>query len=391
MPGLEGFKKFLQNADARTYATPLGALLGLTAVRTLAPKSKRNWKTYGLGAAAGAGAGLAAGTAVENLRGAKQELARREGIPSRKEELRGGVEDPEAQAIQKRYEAPDVKLHKVEGEPSAEHQKLYQLANQAAERLGFKNAPHPEEGAEALNGLYVSAPVATKQGYDWFTSKPTRGERYAALAAQGGVAKATEGVKAAGWGHGLAVKGLGLMPNNSIFGMLGNLAEFARQKGKWTKRQLEVTPMAEDRMFRSGTAIPFAEAVPQMFGADMTTELAGIRRQATDERDNNPRGYASRMILYSTDLNNSLGNVAAYQQRKTYLSELKGTNLPLERRQQLNAFLPILDSLIVQENEKAAKKWLTLQVWAHPEIAGPSNTPGTVLKSLSLIPSQEPE
>lgn len=311
-PEFESIKNFLKGLDARTYATPLGAIAGLAAVRSLAPKSKRTWKTYGLGAGIGAGAGFAAGTAAEALRG--DTPAAKPDVPPAAGSLTGGSTAPEEQSIKKKYD-PVVRTRYGEATPQ-EQQNMGVI--QKFMKTRSKGTPDPVRSKSALGQYYTLLTKTSGKGYEALLEAPAQFERATAVDAAGGI------------------------PQTS----------FSRGY-----------PLAQTAIWDSTKFNPFGEHGLK----DVVLHRNLLRDRARNTARENPKNYQVMAGNMKADLDRAAGDLMAYQERLNFLEQQKSNDLlPQDVRLRLSALAMQLRALMDQKNDSVNQKYIDLALWRVP-------------------------
>jgi hypothetical protein len=164
--------------NAKMLATPLGAIAGLALVRGLVQKRKRNWKTYALGGAGGAAAGLGVGHAIDSLRDPVATGAE----PAVKPAVAGTPGTPAAVPVDTPMD-PAAAVKKQEADAQPEPVKLFK-ATDAVMAKAKKLPVSPQQAKTLLGTRYAAvAQGGAPEGMDWFLTPPDRLERETAMRA----------------------------------------------------------------------------------------------------------------------------------------------------------------------------------------------------------------
>lgn len=344
-------EKFLKGLDARAYTTPIGAVLGLAAVRSLMPKKKRTWKTYGVGGTLGAGAGLAAGTGIEAIRDQEESPKKPDTtIPSRADELT--KKTPPKPAI------PGI--YRREGVPSKTEKELLDTSLQMMREIG--NSPNPDPvKADAAHRTYLEMLVKTDPGgYRALLEPPRREERLNSLALAGGLLEVPWGTRASAGVKRVGAFAAWRYANTNLLGLGSTVWNFIRDRiGRWS----------------SDSYGPKREKYPSFFAHMWTSSKTGrllfLRDDALNAKATTPKSWAARAILYNKQLQNTAGDLATYENRLKWLDHLTTKEtIPLPQRLNIDNFKTQLKIKVAQKQKQLPVDLSRLQIWLEPEKFG---------------------
>jgi hypothetical protein len=176
-PEFGEIKEFLTGLDPRVYTTPLGAVMGLAAVRMLSPKYKRTWKRYGLGAGIGAGVGLAAGTVAKAYE------------PAKKIETPPDIEPRAGKLKPKEFGEAPGEVGVKKSVATEKHLKEFQKAEKLMSEIIHGRPATPEQAKVVHSAWLANLPHARGNGLEAFKEPIHTDEWQLALAAGGGKRK----------------------------------------------------------------------------------------------------------------------------------------------------------------------------------------------------------